>query len=150
MGFVDICSPWSRFRSLEVAGREHEYVAHAGLSGGPLFRARLDPRSEDEDSKGRSVYTPHSLRATAPTLLLKSGVDILDVQELLGHKSVITTQIYDKRERQTRDSASRSTPSVATRKPGFVVAGDFTTEAGDLSSVDFRRKKAGRNRVVAE
>ena len=33
-------------------------------------------------------------------------VDICEVQELLGHKNVTTTQIYDKRVRQTKDSAS--------------------------------------------
>ena len=31
------------------------------------------------------VYTPHSLRATAATILLDSGVDIMEVKELLGH-----------------------------------------------------------------
>jgi hypothetical protein len=45
------------------------------------------------------VYTPHSLRATAATLLLDSGVDIMEVKELLGHRHVTTTQIYDKRRR---------------------------------------------------
>jgi site-specific recombinase XerD len=34
------------------------------------------------------VYTPHSLRATAATLLLDSGVDIMEVKELLGHRHV--------------------------------------------------------------
>ena len=32
------------------------------------------------------VYTPHSLRATAATLLLDSDVDIVEVKELLGHR----------------------------------------------------------------
>ena len=34
------------------------------------------------------VYTPHSLRATAATLLLDSGVDIMEVKELFGHRHV--------------------------------------------------------------
>src|ERR1044071_10354222 len=52
------------------------------------------------------VYTPHSLRATAATLLLDSGVDIMEVKELLGHRHVTTTQIYDKRRRAAREGAS--------------------------------------------
>ena len=43
------------------------------------------------------IYTPHSLRATAATLLLGARTDIKKVQELLGHSQVTTTQIYDKR-----------------------------------------------------
>jgi integrase/recombinase XerC len=54
----------------------------------------------------RCIYTPHSLRATNATLLLDGSVDIRKVQELLGHKHVTTTQIYDKRRRGTSDSAS--------------------------------------------
>jgi site-specific recombinase XerD len=50
------------------------------------------------------VYTPDSLRATAATLLLDSGVDIMEVKELLGHRHVTTTQIYDKRRRAAREA----------------------------------------------
>ena len=123
----------------EFAEALQEYIQHAGITSGPLFRARFNSRSDqlgnrpigltalyqlilgylqrlpramkrieqdDGTTKERCIYTPHSLRATTATLLLKSGVDILDVQALLGHKSVTTTQIYDKRVKQTRDSAS--------------------------------------------
>ena len=58
----------------------------------------------------RCVYTPHSLRATTATLLLDAGVDIIKVKELLGHRHVTTTQIYDKRRRSLKEGASHDVP----------------------------------------
>lgn len=40
--------------------------------------------------------TPHSLRHTMASMLVSGGTDIRDVQELLGHASILSTQIYTK------------------------------------------------------
>ena len=41
-----------------------------------------------------SGYSPHKLRATAATSLIARGNSIYDVQELLDHENVTTTQLY--------------------------------------------------------
>src|SRR6185369_11544793 len=60
----------------------------------------------DGSTVQRCIYTPRSLRATTATLLLDANVDIVKVKDLLGHRHVTTTQIYDKRRRSTSESAS--------------------------------------------
>jgi site-specific recombinase XerD len=103
------------------------YLECAGAASGPLFR----PLAADGGFAARPIseagmyallrsylrrlpgaapgqFTPHSLRATTATLLLGRGLDMAQVQELLGHRHITTTQLYDKRRRGAAESASHA------------------------------------------
>jgi len=47
-----------------------------------------------KDAGVASKVTPHMIRHTVATLLLRYGADIRIVQEVLGHASIVTTQRY--------------------------------------------------------
>ena len=64
--------------------------------GGPLSRqsAWAVLRSAAERAGLRADISPHTLRHSFATHLMEGGADVRVVQELLGHASVTTTQIY--------------------------------------------------------
>ena len=67
-----------------------------GARGAPLSRqsAWLVIRAAAEKAQITSEVSPHTLRHSFATHLLQGGADVRVVQELLGHSSVATTQIY--------------------------------------------------------
>ena len=52
-------------------------------------------------------YSPHKLRATAATSLIGRGNSIFDVQALLDHENVTTTQLYAAHKKNVRKTWSK-------------------------------------------
>jgi len=55
--------------------------------------------------------TPHSLRHTMAAMLVSSGADIRDVQEILGHASILSTQVYTRLPIQKRRGNTVADPA---------------------------------------
>jgi integrase/recombinase XerD len=74
-------------------------------SGGYLLINRLGHKLSDQSirnmvhaiaikAKVKMKVTPHTFRHSFATLLLENDVDIKYIQSMLGHSSIVTTQIY--------------------------------------------------------
>ena len=54
----------------------------------------------------KKKITPHSLRHSYATHLIEAGVDLLQVQQILGHHSILTTANYTRLTQQTDQNAA--------------------------------------------
>jgi len=85
-------------RSLE---NDKEKALFINYSGKKNSSRRLTPRSIEKNLKKYIIVsglpittTPHVLRHSFATDLLTQGVDLRIIQEFLGHKNILATQIY--------------------------------------------------------
>ena len=71
---------------------------HQTVSPAPLHPDSLRRRCETLSQRaGIAPFSPHDARRTYATHLIESGADLLVVQRLLGHASVNTVAVYDRR-----------------------------------------------------
>ena len=77
----------------------HEDALFLSLQGKRLTERQIRDLVKKYTSIGlatsrKAGYSPHKLRATAATSLIGRGNSIYDVQALLDHEQVTTTQLY--------------------------------------------------------
>jgi integrase/recombinase XerD len=113
-GEITIKGKGNKERIIQVCNEEtiiilkqyrNSYLEKIRKSGGFFLVNRLGNMLSDQSIRNivksvsvkaeiQSNVTPHQFRHTFATLLLEKDVDIKYIQGLLGHSSILTTQIY--------------------------------------------------------
>lgn len=89
-------SLYLRDRNSLVIKPGHEDFLFLNLRGASLTRQTVFNliKSAAESANIKINISPHTLRHSFATHLLEGGADLRIIQELLGHESILTTEIY--------------------------------------------------------
>ncbi|CAM4042572.1 tyrosine-type recombinase/integrase [Pseudoalteromonas byunsanensis] len=89
---VELIKAYLTFRNITSANHTLLLTNSRGKAASAHFIRKLI-RETSKTAKVEKI-TPHMYRHSAACQLLESGVDIRFVQRLLGHQSILTTQLY--------------------------------------------------------
>ena len=99
---------------------DHLFVSRIG--GRPIagrVTNRMLTRLLEKAGIGQHGITPHALRRTFATHLIRNGVDVKTVQELLGHADLQTTARYLHSDTRTKQTAVGRLTAVFGTAPGL-------------------------------
>lgn len=87
---------WMEYRSNMEVKKEGEDILFLNRNGGKMTRVMVFyiVKKFAELSGVKKEISPHTFRHSFATHLLEGGANLRAIQEMLGHKSILTTEIY--------------------------------------------------------
>jgi len=127
---INIIGKGNKYRPVYLSAQAHDalrnWLKHSEINTGSLFRGvdrwgnvkknRLGVDGVSyaigriKDKSNTAHFTSHDLRRTFATSLLDKNADVLTVQALMGHASIDTTRIYDRRPERAKKKAIELLP----------------------------------------
>ena len=93
---LDQIDYWMKDRKQLPIKKDAEDILFVNLRGGKLSRVTVFNivREQAVAAGVRKEISPHTFRHSFATHLVENGADLRVVQEMLGHESILTTEIY--------------------------------------------------------
>jgi len=100
---VQALEAYLRDREVEPASREDAEYVFLSRNGKPLSRVSMFNMVKNQAMAAgvQKEISPHTFRHSFATHLVEGGADLRTVQEMLGHSSILTTEIYTHLDRST-------------------------------------------------
>jgi integrase/recombinase XerD len=117
------------YRNHLVAKKGSENIVFLNRRGIKLSRVMIFTliKQLTEKSGIRKKISPHTFRHSFATHLVDGGADLRAVQEMLGHESILTTEIYTHLDREyLRDAIMRYHPRSISHEPENRLPGNKT------------------------